>query len=717
MGTINFSGVSSGIDWQALIESQIAMRRAAVITPIEEWKADWQAKIDAYDELEPLLVDLQDAAEAMDTVAELRSYQALSSSETKLEASASTASSAGTYSIEINQIADAEVEIHSGVDDDSTIINSSGATRTFAYAFGDTEISLSVADGLTLSDLVALINNDASNPGVAAYILDDGSDSATSHHLVLSGTETGANYTIAINAALTDVAGEWSDLAADASSGASAVTVADTSAFEQYQAIIINDDDSPAEYHIIGSVAGNTLNLQGTLASDFTTAQNAYATPRGMGSGLAEAVSSGETVVTVDDASYFRAGETVIVADGSGYEEAVVSETDTDANTVTFTTVLTNSYGADAYVTQLAGGRKFTFQDTDFTEAQTAQNAQLRIDGYPPTGWIERRTNVTSDILPGVTRTLKDTTDGTPVTVTVGQNSESVKTKIQDFVTAYNAVREFINDATSYNTETEEAAVLLANYGAQFIEQQLRSIIISSPPGFAAGTDTYTLLGEIGIETAGVGEGSDLGILTVDEAALDEALTNDFDAVVRLFADDYAGYSNSSYLTFYEPSDLLTTPGTYDVQADFDASGNLTASRFKLTSETTYRDGEVDSPYVSGASGNAEYGLWVKAVWDGSSTTQSAVVRVTQGIGGQIADLLDTILDPAEGLIHNLDESYGDIINQIDDRIEAEEARLQQLEERLTEKYARLEQLLSDLKGTQDWTGAMADNLPSTQSQ
>ena len=75
--------------------------------------------------------------------------------------------------------------------------------------------------------------------------------------------------------------------------------------------------------------------------------------------------------------------------------------------------------------------------------------------------------------------------------------------------------------------------------------------------------------------------------------------------------------------------------------------------------------------------------------------------QVTQGVGGQIAAFLEDVLDPIEGTLHNLDESYGDIINQIDDRIAAEEARLEAFRQRLVEKYARLEQLLADLQGTQ----------------
>lgn len=713
MGSVNFSGLGTGIDWQLLVEAQIQARRAQVIIPIQGWKTSWETKISAFDQLRSLLSDLQGVADTMDTPAELRSYQAQSNDEAAIAASVSGSAMPGSYAVEVNQLADAEVEIHAGLDEAATVVNNSGGSLVFAYNYAGTDVSVTVADGTTLQELADLINNDPTNPGVTAYVLDDGGSGATSHHLVLQGRDTGADYAIIINSAGTTLEGDCGVLTSDASGGSSSVTVDDASSFQQYQAIIVNDDDSPAEYHVVDSVVANTLNLKGTLGANFTVAQNAYATPRGIGSGLAAAATSGTSEVTVDDATHFQVGKSVIVADGTNYEELTISAVDTASNTVTFSTTLSNSYAADGYVTQLEGGRKFTFEAADFTESQTAQNAQLRVDGYPPTGWIERQTNVINDIIQGVTLTLKDDTGGSSVTITVGEDPEAVKQKIQEFVDAYNAVKTYLNAKTDYDAETEQAGVLLGNYAAQLVESLLREIVINAAPGFEDGTDPYTLLGQIGIETTAAGEGSDLGTLTIDETKLDDALTDDFEAVIKLFAANFQGYSDSSYLTFYQASELLTTPGTYDVEADFDAGGNLTGGRMKLTSESAFRSADVDPPYLVGTSGNLEDSLWVKALWDGSSSTQSAVVRVTQGVAGRIGDVLEGILDTTDGLLHNLDESYQGIVEQIDDRIEQEEERLELLRERLTAKYARLEQLMTQLQGTQSWITDMAASMKS----
>jgi len=712
MGSINFSGVGSGIDWNLIIQQQIQSRSAQVIQPIQKWKSSWEAKLSAFDELTIRLQDLQSAAEDMDTPTELRSYIAQSSSESTVDATASGNATPGNYALEINQLADAEVEIHSGVDHSTTVVNNSGGSQQFAYTYAGNSVTVQVPTGATLSDLVGLINNDSGNPGVTASILDDGGGGGTSHHLLLRGNDTGADYTITIDAGGTTLAGEWGTLTADASSGTSSVTVDDATSFHQYQAIIVNDDDSSAEYHIIDSISTNTLNLQDTLSDHFTVAQNAYATARGLGSGITDAASAGSSELTVDDASGFYVGATVIVADGAAYEELTISEIDTDTDTLTFETNLTNNYAADGYVTQLEGGRRLTFEDTDFTENQAAQNAQFRVDGYPAGSWLERETNVINDVVPGVTLSLKSTTGGTPVTVSINEDHEGVKQKIDAFVEAYNAVKSFINQKTDYNADSEEAAILLGNYAAELIDQQLRSIIINLVPGFQDGTDTYTHLGQIGIETLGrTDDESALGTLSVDEQELDSALAEDFDAVIDLLASNFQGESSSDYLTFYQAGEDTTSPGIYDVEADFDAGGNLTDGRIKLDSESTFRDATVSDPYLIGTDDAPEDDLWIRATWDGTSATQTGTVRVKQGIGGQIAQLVQDVLDPTEGILHNIDESYGDIIGQIDDRIEQEQERLEDLRERLTTKYARLEQLLVELQGQQNWAQSIAETM------
>ncbi len=105
-------------------------------------------------------------------------------------------------------LAQTEKELHSGVASEDTIINNSGSSKVFAYKYagGDT-IEVSVADGATLQDLVDAINEDSKNPGVVATIVNDGQGLSNSYHLVLTGKNQGAAYTIDIDDSKTTLDG------------------------------------------------------------------------------------------------------------------------------------------------------------------------------------------------------------------------------------------------------------------------------------------------------------------------------------------------------------------------------------------------------------------------------------------------------------------------------------------------------------------------------
>ncbi len=716
MADVSFSGIGSGIDWKQVINYEIATYRQRMIKPLKDQKDSYQTRLDLFNTLEGKLKDLLSAAEAMDTPEELKAYAASSSNEDVVSATATSSANEGSHTVLVNQLARPEIEVHSGLDDDDTIVNNSGSTQTLALTYGTASFSVNVPTGTTLSELASLINNAPDNPGITASILNDGLGTHTSYHLVLTGNDTGASHTITIDSAGTTLQGEWGNLTSDALAGSSSVTVDDATPFAQYQAVIVDDGDSIAEYHIIDSIAGNTLTLQGTTASDFTVAQNAYVTPRGVGSDVPSGATSGSTQITVSDASVFQVGKTVIIADGTANEQLTVTAVDTSANTITVSTPLTNSYSAGAYVTQLEGGRKFTFESTDFTETQSAANAQIRVDGYPSTGWIERESNTITDAITGVTLELKSTSPST-VTITINPDIESVKSKIHDFVDAYNDVKTFINQNASYDEATSTAGPLLGNYAVDMVESTLRDIVISPAAGFQDGTDSYTVLGHIGIESTVTGGDKDsLGTLTVDDSKLEDALAADFEGAIELLAAAFSGASDSTYLTFYQASSTLTTPGMYDVEVDFDASGNITAARMKLTTESTFRSATVNAPYVIGTSGNPEDGLWVKAEWDGVSTTQSAVVRVKQGIAGAIADAIEEMTDFQDGIITNVKDSYKDTVDGLEEAIRKEEERLELIRERLTRQYAQVETYLASLKGLSSWASTWLNNSQGNQN-
>ena len=123
----------------------------------------------------------------------------------KINLSAGNLVAGNTFSIDVyspqiqkgqdSGLAQVEQVVHSGfIDPGTTKVTTSNAI--FSYIYGGRRASVSVAADTTLSGLVSLINNDTTNPGVTASILNDGLGLSTSYHLVLTGRNSGAPYTI-----------------------------------------------------------------------------------------------------------------------------------------------------------------------------------------------------------------------------------------------------------------------------------------------------------------------------------------------------------------------------------------------------------------------------------------------------------------------------------------------------------------------------------------
>jgi len=366
--------------------------------------------------------------------------------------------------------------------------------------------------------------------------------------------------------------------------------------------------------------------------------------------------------------------------DGSAYH-LVLSGEDTGAdNTITIDDGQTTLDGTNGTL---------DFTSATFTESQTARNAEVRLDGYPAGDWIERSSNTITDLIDGTTLTLTGTGDAS---VTVSTDTESMKEAIDGFVLAYNDAITAIKAETFYDADTGEAGELLGDYSVRLVRSQIEGWMIGRATGFEDGEDAFVLPGQIGIELDGE------GMMTLDESTLDDALAEDFEAVVRLLSSNLTGVSDSQYVTYYGSSAALTKAVIYEVEADFDGGGTLTAGRIRLLGESTWRSMTVDGSYLIGASGNSEDSLAIRAIWDGASGTQSAEVRVRQGFAASLEDAMDEMLDSQTGVLQLEEQHNQSRIEVIDENIVREEARLELVENRLKQQFTRLERLLAEIE-------------------
>jgi flagellar hook-associated protein 2 len=187
---------------------------------------------------------------------------------------------------------------------------------------------------------------------------------------------------------------------------------------------------------------------------------------------------------------------------------------------------------------------------TGATQVSVASNASAKVDGLT----IQRSSNLFADVLPGVSFTVTRTNVGAPLTFTVELDPEGMKTKLQEFVDAYNEVIEFVNDQNTFTLEGGAGGPLFGDNALDAVRSALRRAVFEPDLDLvAADAEGYSTLRLIGIELQ-----SD-GTLEIDQEKLDEKLAANLDAFSDFFrrADDETTATIDERGIFVKLEDML----------------------------------------------------------------------------------------------------------------------------------------------------------------
>jgi flagellar hook-associated protein 2 len=173
--------------------------------------------------------------------------------------------------------------------------------------------------------------------------------------------------------------------------------------------------------------------------------------------------------------------------------------------------------------------------DLELFEIIRAQDAVLSVGGAGTSNTIVTRsnTNTFSNVIPGLTLEVQGVSD-TPVTVTVSQDVDTVVEKVQKFVDDFNAVLDQIDEYSKYDSETEQAGVLLGSMQTDLIRNRLYSAVRKS----LSDVGDLQRLSQVGIS---VGSGAKLQF---DEEAFRDLYSKDPESIEKLFSTfDQKGYA------------------------------------------------------------------------------------------------------------------------------------------------------------------------------
>ena len=183
------------------------------------------------------------------------------------------------------------------------------------------------------------------------------------------------------------------------------------------------------------------------------------------------------------------------------------------------------------------------------TQTVAAQNAALKVDGLD----ISKPSNTFSDVVPGVTLTLKKTNAGSPTNLSVTRDTNAVKANVQEFVDGYNKLTGSLKSLTSYDMTSKKGAALYGDSSVRNMLGQLRGLVTGTITG---GASSLTRLSD-----AGVSYQAD-GTLKLDATKLQTVIDTQFDQLPGLFA--ASGTSTDSQVS-YVGSTAKTQSGSYAV--------------------------------------------------------------------------------------------------------------------------------------------------------
>lgn len=241
-----------------------------------------------------------------------------------------------------------------------------------------------------------------------------------------------------------------------------------------------------------------------------------------------------------------------IINDGTGYR-LVISSEDTGAENA----LRIETFDADGNLAT-SGLSALAFNENqngsgNLEETARGEDAELQVNGLT----ITRSSNSVDEVIDGVTLDLKSADVGKQVTVSVEPDSEGIQENIQAFVDAYNEFKKFSDDLTSFNSDTEQAGLLLGDSTIRSIQQQIRSLI-SQPIVGLAGTQ-YRSLTELGVNT----DRNNDFLLGFDASVFNKAIRNEPDSIVSILSK--SGNTSDSQITYVNDS-INTQAGSYGVE-------------------------------------------------------------------------------------------------------------------------------------------------------
>jgi flagellar hook-associated protein 2 len=558
--TQSISGLASGLDTTSILNSLMALERQPQ-DRLKSTQATVKTTVAAYQALSARLLALSTTSTALATTAGWQVAKATSSS-AAVVAQARSGALTGTLAFTVDRLATAHALVSTGsVSDRAQVVATGPVLLAAATGLGLTTVA---GSGLTAGPHTLEVTQASAGASAVGASPLAGSTTITA----------GVNDTVDVDV---DGVATTLTIAAGTYSGAQLATAITSAAAGALSATVEPDgrlrltttrEGSAASLQVTGGSALAALRLAPDPGAHLGT--DGVITVDGTATTLTDLAAGGTAVLAAPTGSItatfgggVRVGQAVAtsVDVGDGSLASVVGAINAAAAGVTATAVRT---GVGAYRLQLAStttgaGSTMSLDPSTFAgalgplaELTAAQDARITVGTGPGAYSVASASNTLTDLLPGVTLALTQTTAAdAPVTVTVAADRDALADRVAGMVSALNDALGAIRGLTSYDPSTKVAGPLLGDLAVRRLGDSLVDSVIN-----AVGSSSLGRAGQVGLSVQRDGS------VAFDKAKFLDAYATNPTAVAALFTQ---GGTATSPKVAFASSTARTLAGTYAV--------------------------------------------------------------------------------------------------------------------------------------------------------
>lgn len=423
---------ATNLDINSIVSQLMAVERQP-INKLNVKEAGYQAKLSAYGSVKGAVSSFQSSVQSLSSASNFQSLKATPSDTTIFSASAASTAVAGTYSLEVTSLAQAQKLVATGQTSSVAAIGDGTAT-TVTFDFGT--ITGNTFDATTGKYGTTLTGVSTTN---GSPIITVSSTTNLAVGAAISGTGIPAGATIA--------------------------SITDATHF-----VISANATATGNPADIVAQATFTSNGAGTTNITIDSSNNSL-------QGIRDAINAAQMGVTA-----------TIINDGGStpYRLALSS----DSLGVSHSMKITTSGGDGTIATLLAHDPAGLPAAQHLSQTVTAQNADFKVDGVT----VSKTSNTISDVIPGVTLTLSKVTTSA-ATLTVARDTATVSSSIASFVKAYNDLAGTLKNLSAYDATSQKGAILLGDSTVRSLQSQLRSMLNTPVTGTSGNLTTLSDVG------------------------------------------------------------------------------------------------------------------------------------------------------------------------------------------------------------------------------